>query len=137
MADEIVFVQSLHDDDDNAAALVVEPGIKGAIVPFVDRGTARGRPRGARKLATVLAAALVERVVVAENGCRKRITKLEAAVKQLVNRAASGNVRSLTLLLALVQASEAKPLPTGSGAPSADDALVLREITRRLKGDVP
>jgi Family of unknown function (DUF5681) len=98
-------------------------------------GNPRGRPKGARKLATVLAAALAERVVVAENGCRKRITKLEAAVKQLVNRAASGDVRSLTLLLALVQASEAKPLPTGSGAPSADDALVLREITRRMKGE--
>jgi len=100
-------------------------------------GNPRGRPKGARKLATVLAAALAERVVVAENGRRKRITKLEAAVKQLVNRAASGEARSLTLLLALVQASEAKPLPTGSEAPSADDALVLREITRRLKGDAP
>jgi len=41
------------------------------------------------------------------------------------------------LLLALVQASEAKPLPNGSGAPSADDALVLREITRRLKDEAP
>ncbi len=100
-------------------------------------GNPRGRPKGARKLATVLAAALAERVVVAENGCRKRITKLESSVKQLVNRAASGEARSLTLLLALVQASEAKPLPTGSGAPSADDALVLREIARRLKDEAP
>ena len=101
-------------------------------------GNPRGRPKGARKLATVLAAALAERVVVAENGWRKRITKLEAAVKQLVNRAASGEARSLSLLLALIQASEAKPPPTTeSGAPSADDALVLREITRRLKGEAP
>jgi hypothetical protein len=98
-------------------------------------GNPRGRPKGARKLATVLAAALAERVVVAENGGRKRITKLEAAVKQLVNRAASGEARSMRLLLALIQASEAKPLQTESSAPSADDALVLREITRRLKGE--
>ena len=98
-------------------------------------GNPRGRPKGARKLATVLAAALAERVVVAENGRRKRITKLEAAIKQLVNRAISGEPRSMSLLLALVQASEAKPPHTGSGAQSADDALVLREIARRIKGD--
>ena len=73
-------------------------------------GNPRGRPKGARKLATVLAAALAERVVVAENGCRKRITKLEAAVKQLVNRAASGNVRSMSLLLALKSQSLPPPL---------------------------
>ena len=100
-------------------------------------GNPRGRPKGARKLATVLAAALAERVVVAENGCRKRITKLEAAVKQLVNRAAAGEARSMSLLLALVQTSEANALQAEPGACSGDDALVLREITRRIKGDAP
>ncbi len=100
-------------------------------------GNPRGRPKGTRNLATVLASTLTELVVVTENGRRKRITKLEAAVKQLVNRAASGEARAMGLLLALIQASEAKPLQTGSGAPSADDALVLREIARRTKGDAP
>ena len=100
-------------------------------------GNPRGRPKGARNLATVVASTLAERVVVTENGCRKRITKLEAAVKQLVNRAASGEARAMSLLLALIQASDAKPLQTGSGAQPADDALVLREIVRRMKGDAP
>ncbi len=100
-------------------------------------GNPRGRPKGARNLATVVASTLAERVDVTENGRRKRITKLEAAVKQLVNRAASGEARSMSLLLALVQAGEAKTLQTGSRAPSADDALVLREIARRMKGDAP
>jgi hypothetical protein len=100
-------------------------------------GNPRGRPKGARNLATVVAATLAERVVVTENGRRKRITKLEAAVKQLVNRAASGEARSMRLLLALIQASEAKPPQTEAGAPSADDALVAREIVRRMKGEAP
>jgi hypothetical protein len=100
-------------------------------------GNPRGRPKGARKLANVLAATLAERVIVAENGRRKRITKLEAAVKQLVNRAAAGETRSMSLLLALIQASEAKPPQTESGAPSAGDALVMREVARRLKGEAP
>jgi hypothetical protein len=57
----------------------------------------------------VVAATLGERIAVTEYGHRKRITKLEAAVKQLVNRAASGEARAMQLLLALVQASEARP----------------------------
>jgi hypothetical protein len=40
-------------------------------------------------LSTIVAAALREQVTVTENGRRKRITKLEAAIKQLMNRAAS------------------------------------------------
>ena len=100
-------------------------------------GNPRGRPKGARNLATVVASTLAERVVVTENGRRKRITKLEAAVKQLVNRAASGEARSMSLLLALVQTSEANALQAEPGACSADDALVLREIMRRMEGDAP
>jgi hypothetical protein len=56
-------------------------------------------------LGSAVAATLGERIVVTENGRRKRITKLEAAVKQLVNRAASGEARSMKLLPALVQSS--------------------------------
>src|SRR3974377_1513057 len=55
---------------------------------------------------------LAERGVATENGRRKRITKLEAAVKQLVNRAAAGEARSMSLLLALIQAREAKARQT-------------------------
>jgi Family of unknown function (DUF5681) len=84
-------------------------------------GNPRGRPKGARNLATVVASALDERVVVVENGRRKRITKLELVVKHLVNGAASGDPRSLRLLLPLIQAIEAKPLQTESGV--VDDGL--------------
>ena len=94
-------------------------------------------PRAPANLATVVASTLAERVVVTENGRRKRITKLEAAVKQLVNRAAAGEARSMSLLLALVQTSEANALQAEPGACSADDALVLREIMRRMEGDAP
>jgi len=36
-------------------------------------GSPRGRPKGARSLATVVASAIAERVTVAENGKRRRI----------------------------------------------------------------
>ena len=95
-------------------------------------GNPRGRPRGARNLATIVAAALAERVTVKENGRLRRITKLEAAVKQLVNRAAAGETRVTQALLALVQAHEQKPLRTGGEFSSEADDAIIAGLMRRL-----
>jgi hypothetical protein len=100
-----------------------------------ESGNPRGRPKGARNLAAVVAATLSERVAVNENGRRKRITKLEAAVKQLVNRAASGEVRSMQMLLALVQAGEAQAPQDDAETATRDDVLLMDEVLRRMKGD--
>jgi len=35
VADGIVFVQPLHDDDDGAVTLVVDPAVEGVVVPLV------------------------------------------------------------------------------------------------------
>ena len=96
-------------------------------------GNPRGRPKGARNLGSVVAATLGERIAVTENGRRKRITKLEAAVKQLVNRAASGEARSMQLLLALVQASESRPPQADPNEPTEADVIVLDELRRRFE----
>jgi uncharacterized protein DUF5681 len=95
-------------------------------------GNPRGRPKGARNIATVVAATLGERISITENGRRKRITKLDAAVKQLVNRAAGGDARSLQLLLGLVQAIEARPAPSDPQQPSEADREVIRDVLRRM-----
>jgi Family of unknown function (DUF5681) len=95
-------------------------------------GNPRGRPKGARNFAAIVSTTLNERIVITENGCRKRITKLEAAVKQVVNRGAGGDARSLSLLIALVQAIEAKPPQAEPTATFAADSNVLRELKRRL-----
>jgi hypothetical protein len=55
--------------------------------------------KGSRSLRGLVASALGERVEAKENGRRRRITKLEAAVKQLVNRAASGDQRASSFSL--------------------------------------
>jgi hypothetical protein len=63
-------------------------------------GNPKGRPRGARNASTLLDEALKERVIISENGQRRTVTKLEAIMKQLVNRAAGGDHRATQLLLA-------------------------------------
>ena len=62
-------------------------------------GNPQGRPKGKKNLATILNAALNETVVVNENGERKKITKLEATFKQVVNKAAGGDNTSTKLLI--------------------------------------
>ena len=107
------------------------PPIKTRFCPGTS-GNPRGRPKGAKNLASVVAATLSERVAVTENGRRKRLTKLEAAVKQLANRAASGEPRATQLLLGLVQGIEARPPQPDSQQPTEADEIVMREIKRRL-----
>jgi len=63
-------------------------------------GNPKGRTRGSRNASALLDEALNERVIVTENGRRKKMTKLDAIMKQLVNRAAQGDHRAMQLLLA-------------------------------------
>jgi hypothetical protein len=128
------------DEADNVASSAEEETVGYRRPPSASRfrpgvsGNPRGRPKGARNLSTVIAAALSERVAVNENGRRRRISKLETAVKQLVNRAASGETRATQLLLSLIQAGEARPQPQDSNRISDADAIVMAELSRRLGG---
>lgn len=101
-------------------------------------GNPRGRPKGARNLSTLVAASLSERIAINENGRRRRISKMEAVVKQLVNRAASGELRATQLLLALVQSHEAQKRAATALADTEKineaDAFVMAELARRIGG---
>ena len=69
-------------------------------------GNPKGRPKGTVNFVTVFHRALRERVLINENGRRKRITKLEAAVKQLVNKAAAGDMNAFRTLCNLAHYAE-------------------------------
>jgi hypothetical protein len=47
--------------------------------------------------------ALAEPVMISENGRRKKASKLQVIVKQLVNKAAQGDHRSIQLLMAFTE----------------------------------
>lgn len=66
-------------------------------------GNPSGRPRGSRNFATLLDQALAEPVTINENGRRKKVSKLQVIVKQLVNKAAQGDHRSIQLLMAFTE----------------------------------
>ena len=106
-------------------------------------GNPTGRRKGSLNMATLLERALNERVAVTENGKYKTITKLEAMLKQLANKAASGDTRVIRLLIPLAEtflasshsaarndAATAAPLPSAADrkARALETARILKEI---------
>ena len=103
-------------------------------------GNPRGRPKGSRNLATVLEQELNAPVTINENGERKTITKLEAAIKQLVNKTVNGDTRALQQLLGLYRvldasASEAEAAPLTRESEEQVMRGILKRIQRNAPGD--
>jgi hypothetical protein len=66
-----------------------------------ESGNKKGRPKGSKNVATVFHGEINERVLITENGKCRTITKLEAAIKQIVNKAAAGDAKAIRALLQL------------------------------------
>ena len=97
-------------------------------------GNPKGRPKGALNVGTVLNRTLSEKVVVMDQGKRRTITKLEAAFKQLVNKAAQGDARALQQLLSLGSHIGVEP-PRATNALDHDETAVLQQLLQRLSSD--
>jgi len=98
-------------------------------------GNPKGRRKGSLNVATVFAQTLREKVVVNENGQRKTMTKFEAAIKQFVNKAASGDLRALQLLVSLSREAETRErqsLPNSSTL-NESDQRVIEGILKRFQ----
>ena len=98
-------------------------------------GNPRGRPKGARNLSTIIAAALREQVTVTENDRTRRITKLEAAIKQLMNRAVAGEARATREVIALAEADQNRAVKSDAPRRATRDAVVIAELLRRIRND--
>ena len=98
-------------------------------------GNPKGRGKGVRNFATEIQEELNTRVPITENGIRKKITKRKAVAKQLVNKAAAGDPKSIPVLL-----NEARQHEAGSAtAPGPEvlcrpeDQLVMANIVKRIR----
>jgi hypothetical protein len=97
-------------------------------------GNPKGRPKGKLNLATVLERTLHEKVVINENGERKTVTKLEAALKQMVNKAASGDLAAMRLLSALASSTEAEEAATETkSALTESDQKIMNRLLGKIQ----
>lgn len=71
-------------------------------------GNPRGRPKGSKNFSTILLEEANAYIRITENGKPRTITKAQAAVKQLMNKAASGDMRAIMMLSQLMQGLEEK-----------------------------
>ncbi len=95
-------------------------------------GNPHGRPRrSSSRLGAIVTRTLGETIEAQENGKRRRMTKLEAAVKQLVNHAAGGDRQAAKFVFALIDDDADRPRRAPRRAAEAD-ALVVAELVRRL-----
>lgn len=98
-------------------------------------GNPKGRPKGAKNLASALKAELETRVVVTESGRQKTITKGEALVKRLVHKALEGDSKAITLLFGEERANDRRSA-TAEALPvfdTAADAAVMESIIARIR----
>ena len=100
-----------------------------------------GNPRGPRRkdLSALLIAALNEPVYATIDGRRRKITKREAIITQMVNESASANLRATKMLFDMMQEVEQK---AGAAAPpeptqlTATDREVVELFVARLRRQI-
>jgi hypothetical protein len=98
-----------------------------------ESGNPTGRPKGTLNVSTVLLKTLREKVVINENGRPTVMTKLEASMKQLVNKAASGDLRALSQLIGITLTAEqsaAEEMPPKEVLDELDMKLMLKMLKR-------
>jgi Family of unknown function (DUF5681) len=99
-------------------------------------GNPRGRPPGAKNMKTLLSKALNELVVVTEPGGRRKVSKREAIVTQLVNRSAKADYKAIQILLGMLRDVEGN---TDAHSPDAAfteaDQQIIQRIRSRLRDE--
>ena len=102
-------------------------------------GNPRGRPKGSKNLSTLIAEEMTQTVIATENGARKRIPKKQVIAKRIVNRAAEGDAKMITILLNGdgVQ-SEPQAGALDAGVPlHTEDELVIANVISRIRAAAP
>jgi Family of unknown function (DUF5681) len=99
-------------------------------------GNPRGRPPGAKNMKTLLSKALNELVVVTEPGGRRKVSKREAIVTQLVNRSAKADYKAIQILLGMLRDVEGNSDAHSPDAAFTEaDQQIIQRIRSRLRDE--
>lgn len=94
-----------------------------------------GRPRKARGVDAAMMGALSEKVLVTEQGKRKRKSKLDITAAQIANKGAGGDLRAARLALDQARKAEERAEAQVARAPvmTESDREIAARIIARLK----
>ena len=96
-------------------------------------GNPTGRPKGSLSMATVLERALSQTVVIVEGGQKKKVSKMEAAVQQLVDKAIAGDMHAFRVLSVLTQVLDDSASRPTSAELAEVDKKMLQSVVRRFE----
>lgn len=98
-----------------------------------ESGNAKGRPKAAKGIKTLLAKELGSKITIGTDGQKRRVRRSEALIKGLVNDALRGKDRPRDTVLRYADAIEQAAQATRSQELSAEDRAILdRYFERRL-----
>jgi Family of unknown function (DUF5681) len=97
-------------------------------------GNPKGRPKGSQNLSTILAKAGRQRVRVTTNGKVRFITKFDATLLQLTNKAAAGDLKAIRELLCWIRSlADAEQSALPAAALHESDSAVMNTILERIR----
>jgi hypothetical protein len=99
-------------------------------------GNKGGRPKGTKNLGTLIREEMNKRVSISENGQRRTITKAEAAIKQLINKAATGDAKAFQAMINISKEIGDLKLPGPMEEPKSR-AFTLRIFEKDLETGQP
>ena len=95
-------------------------------------GNPSGRPKGTINLATALTRTLSQTIEVEEDGKKETITKMEAAVRALVDEALTGSMQAFRVLVVLNHLLQDPSSPAAASELEAADQKILDMMVRRF-----
>lgn len=96
-------------------------------------GNPLGRPKGAKSMNTILKQQGQERVKVTSDGQTRWMTRNEIALRQLHNKASSGDLKAINLLLAAIRMfGEPEQAPEATTDFHERDNAVMKNLLRRM-----
>jgi hypothetical protein len=104
-----------------------------------ESGNPKGRPKGSKNLFTLIERALDAKVPVVRDGKKARISKREAAVTQLANKAAGGDLKAFNLISAMSKEQEEKSRGEATAAifSTRHDESVIKSFVDRVRRTSP
>lgn len=102
-------------------------------------GNPKGRPKGSKNLTSVVLRESRQTVLVKGPRGARKVTKLEASVMQLGNKAAQGDLRAACEFFSLVRMSEESANSDAAPSPTmhALDRQMMENICKRMQASLP